>query len=110
METLKYTVNLLCPDCFMVTIDLRDAYYHVPIYQDHQKFLRVAVQMGPHVVHLQYQALPFGVAIAPRIFTKLLAEMAAHIREESGVFIPYLDNFLLIGDSLCSSDSAQQNL
>lgn len=26
--------------------------------------------------------------------------MAAHIREEAGIFVPYLDNFLLIGDSL----------
>lgn len=75
------------PDCYMVTIDLKDAHYDVPIHQDHQKYLRVAVQMGPRVVHFQYRALPFGIAIAPRVFTKIVAEMAAHVREESGVFV-----------------------
>lgn len=35
METLKSTINLLLPECFMVSIDSKDAYYHVPI---HPKF------------------------------------------------------------------------
>lgn len=83
----------------MVSIDLKDAYYHVPIHVDHQKYLRVAIYMGSRVAHFQYQALPFGVTVAPRVFTKVIAEMAAHIREEPGVFIPYLDDFLLIGDT-----------
>lgn len=83
----------------MASLDLKDAYYHVPIHRDFKRYLRVAVQIGSQVVHLQYQALPFGINIAPRVFTKLIAEMAAHIREESGIFIPYLDDFLLIGDS-----------
>lgn len=99
METLKSTVNLLSPGCFMASIDLKDAYYHVPIHPDYQQFLRVAVQVGSQVFHFQYQALPFGINIAPRVFTKLVAEMAAHIREDSSFFVPYLDDFLLIGDS-----------
>lgn len=99
METLKSTANLLSLGAYMVSIDLKDAYYHVPIHVDHQKYLRVAIYMGSRVAHFQYQALPFGVTVAPRVFTKVIAEMAAHIREEPGVFIPYLDDFLLIGDT-----------
>lgn len=99
METLKSTVNLLSQGCFMVSIDLKDAYYHIPMHQDYQKYLRVAVQIESQVVHLQYQALPFGINVAPRIFTKIISEMAAHVREESGIFVPYLDDFLLVGNS-----------
>lgn len=62
METLKSTINLLSAGCFMITIDLKDAYYHVPIHPIFQRFLRVAVLMGSQVIHLQYQALPFGIA------------------------------------------------
>lgn len=97
METLKSTINLLSAESFIVTVDLKDAYYHVPIHPDYQKFLLVAVQIDSQVIHLQYQALPFGIAIAPRNFTKIVAEMAAHIMEEGGIFFPYLDDFLLIG-------------
>lgn len=66
METLNSSANLLSPDCYMVT----DAYYHIPIHHDQQKYLKVAVQMSPWVAHFQYRALPFGIAIAPRVFTK----------------------------------------
>ncbi|KAG8539065.1 hypothetical protein GDO81_021527 [Engystomops pustulosus] len=99
METLKSAVNLLFPGCFMASIDLADAYYHIPIHQDFQKYLRVAIQVDSEVHHYQYRALPFGIAIAPRIFTKIVSEMAAHIRETQGLFIPYLDDFLLVGSS-----------
>ncbi|CAJ0966938.1 unnamed protein product [Ranitomeya imitator] len=54
--------------------DLKDAYYHVPIHEDHQKFLRVAVSLAGTIEHFQYQALPFGVAVAPRVFTKIMVE------------------------------------
>lgn len=92
METLNSSANVLSPDCYMVT----DAYYHIPIHHDQQKYLKVAVQMSPRVAHFQYRALPFGIAIAPRVFTKVVA----HVRKESGVFVPYLDDFLQIGETL----------
>lgn len=100
METLKTTAALLFQDCFMVTLDLKDAYYHVPIHVNHQKYLRVAINMNSELCHFQFQAMPFGLAIAPRVFTKIVTEMAAHIREAPGIFVPYLDDFLLVGSSL----------
>lgn len=80
----------------MVCVDLKDAYYHVPIYPRFQKYLRVAVKIGSRTLHLQYQALPFGITIAPRIFTKIVAEMTAHLRDKEGIIVPYLDDFLLM--------------
>ncbi|XP_069811274.1 uncharacterized protein [Dendropsophus ebraccatus] len=81
METVKSTVNLLSKDCFMASIDLKDAYLHVPIHSQFQKYLRIAICINGSLFHLQFQALPFGIAIAPRVFTKIVAEMAAHVRE-----------------------------
>lgn len=43
METPRSTVNLLSKGCFMVTIDLKDKYYHIHIHSDLQKCLQVAV-------------------------------------------------------------------
>lgn len=39
METINSTVNLLFSDCFMASIDLKDAYYHVPI---HPHFFKIS--------------------------------------------------------------------
>ncbi|CAJ0960520.1 unnamed protein product [Ranitomeya imitator] len=75
--------------------DLKDAYYHVPIHEDFQKFLIVAVSMEGSIHHFQFRALPFGLSAAPRVFTKLVAEVMAHLRESDILIIPYLDDFLI---------------
>ena len=36
MESLKHVISMMRPNCFMASVDLRDAYYSVPIHQDHQ--------------------------------------------------------------------------
>ncbi|XP_073525244.1 uncharacterized protein [Phyllobates terribilis] len=104
METIKSAIKMLFPDCFMCVLDLKDAYYHVPILPDHQQFLRVAVQFGRHVRHFQFAALPFGISMAPRVFTKIILEVTAHLRERDILVIPYLDDFLVVGRSskLCA--------
>ena len=39
MDTLETAIRLMTPCCFMASIDLRDAYYSVPIAPEHQKYL-----------------------------------------------------------------------
>ncbi|XP_069589857.1 uncharacterized protein [Ranitomeya imitator] len=46
MESIKTATNLLFPRCYMTVLDLKDAYYHLPIHQDHQQFLRMAVRLN----------------------------------------------------------------
>ncbi|XP_044133576.1 uncharacterized protein LOC122926266 [Bufo gargarizans] len=99
METINSTINLLFPGCFMAVLNLKDAYHHVPIHQDYQKYLRFTVQTEGVLKHWQFLALPFGLAVAPRVFTKVIAEMSAHIREKDILFIPYLDDFLIVAET-----------
>ena len=40
MDTLETAIRLMTPGCFMASIDLRDAYYSVPIASEHQKYLK----------------------------------------------------------------------
>ena len=39
MESLQSAVRFMKPGCYMASVDLKYAYYFVPIYQSHQKFL-----------------------------------------------------------------------
>lgn len=98
METIRSTVRLLSPNCFMVSVDLKDAYYHIPIHPEFQKYLRVAIKMGSRIIHLQYRAFPFWHHNSSSYLHKDCGRDGAHIRE-GGVFVPYLDDFLLIGES-----------
>ncbi|CAJ0932449.1 unnamed protein product [Ranitomeya imitator] len=43
MESISSAIKMLFKHCFMVVVDLKDAYYHVPIHGNFQRFLRVAV-------------------------------------------------------------------
>ena len=40
MNTLKDAISLMKPNCFMASIDRKDAYFSVPIAQVHQKYLK----------------------------------------------------------------------
>lgn len=73
----------------MATVDLRDAYLHIPIHRDFQRYLRLAVKVNSEVLHFQYQALPFGLASSPRIFTKVLAKALAPLHMKTIIVIIY---------------------
>ena len=77
------------------SIDLRDAYLHIPIHPHYRKFLRLHIQGHS----LQFRAMCFGLNVAPRAFTKLLQPVAAHIRSKGIRFHRYLDDLLIRGDS-----------
>lgn len=36
MKSLKHVISMIRPNCFMASVDLKDAYYSVPIHRDHQ--------------------------------------------------------------------------
>ncbi|KAG8583453.1 hypothetical protein GDO81_008420 [Engystomops pustulosus] len=97
MESIKSATPLIGKNYFLCTIDLKDAYYHVPICQDHQKYLRFTVRSpGGKILHFQFKALPFGISSAPRIFTKIMAEVVAYLRLKGIIIVPYLDDLLLV--------------
>ncbi|KAI2645709.1 Gag-Pol polyprotein [Labeo rohita] len=62
-------------DCFL-TIDLKDAYFHVSILPQHRKFLRFAFRGEAY----QYRVLPFGPALSPCTFTKCMDVALAPLR------------------------------
>ncbi|XP_029453158.1 protein-glutamate O-methyltransferase isoform X3 [Rhinatrema bivittatum] len=101
METLRSVIASVRPGTFLASLNLTEAYLHIGIRKDHQKYLRFFV-LGQH---FQFQALPFGLATAPRIFTKIMVVVAAQLRREGLIVHPYLDDWLIRAKSedLCRS-------
>lgn len=91
METLRSILKSLKIGDWAVTLDLKDAYFHLPIHQDHRQFLRFSV-LGNQ---FQYRALPFGLKSAPRIFTKVMAVIGAFLRKQLIHVFMYLDDWML---------------
>ena len=67
METNRSIRASILPGMWTTSLDLADAYFHCPIAPSFRKYLRFV--WNDQV--FQFRALPFGLAIAPLVFTKL---------------------------------------
>lgn len=93
LEDFKTVKNLIKKDCFMATMDLKDAYFLVPVQERFRKYLRFTFQNKLY----EFNCLPFGLSIAPRIFTKIMKPVVGVLRSKGFMSNIYLDDFLLIG-------------
>ena len=95
METLQTALALVTKNCYFASIDLRDAYYSVPVHEDYQKFLKFCWRGTLYV----YQAAAMGLAPVPRLFTKLTKPILAHLHDLVHVITSFIDDSLLVGQS-----------
>ena len=95
MESIGSLKDVIQKGDFMGKLDLKDAYLSVPIAQEHRKYLRFAWKGR----YYQFRSLPFGLASAPRTFTKLLCPVAAEMRSRGIRIIIYLDDILVLASS-----------
>ena len=95
MEGIHLLRNLLQPQDWLGKIDLKDAYFVIPVWKDHRKYLRF-VWKGSL---LEFACLLFGLAAAPRLFTKVLKPVVALLRRARIRLIIYLDDLLFMNQS-----------
>ena len=94
MDTLAKVLNLVHENDWAVSLDLKDAYFHIPVHPSHQKYLRFCI-LGQC---FQFQAMCFGPTQAPRVFTKVVSvvHVAAHLRMHNIRLVAYLDDWLVV--------------
>ena len=76
MEGIHLLRDLMRPNDWLGKIDLKDAYFVVPIWENHKKYLRFLWKDSL----LEFACLPFGLAVAPRVFTKIMKPVVALLR------------------------------
>ena len=69
METVASVLLSIREGDFLASIDLKGAYFQIPIHQSSRKLLRF---LSEGTVY-QFKALCFGLWTAPQVFTKVLA-------------------------------------
>ena len=95
MLTLK-EIKLLLPKNFWTTsLDLKDGFWHVPVSRTKRSFLTFRWRNQ----NWQFRAMPFGLCVAPRIFTKVIAHVVKVLAEAGIWCLPYLDDLLIIAAS-----------
>ena len=95
MQTLTSAINLITPQCFMASIDWKDAYYSVPVASEYRKYLRFGWQGKV----FQFTCLPNGLSSAPRLFTKITKPLFSHLTLMGHLNSPYIDDVLVLGET-----------
>ena len=96
MDNIWSAIRLMKPGCYMGSVDLKDAYYSVPICKDHQKFLKFEWKG----VLYQFVCFPNRLAFWPRKFTKLLKPLVSSLRQQGHISVTYIDDLWLTADNL----------
>jgi hypothetical protein len=79
------------------SIDLTDAYLHIPMHPLSWRYLRFGLEGEV----FEFRALPFGLAAAPYVFTRVMKTVSTLCHRTGLRFHAYLD------DSLCLSASQE---
>ena len=92
----------LIPGEWVSSIDLSDAYLHIPIHPNSRKYLRFCYKSQV----FQFTSLPFGLATAPQVFTMIVKEVKLMALSRGLRVHQYLDDWLIRSQS---QEEAQVN-
>ena len=95
MESPESIRALMRPGDWAVSIDLSNAYFHIPINQQFREFLT----FWHRGTLWQFRALPFGLSTAPCIFTRVMEEVRKMAAVLGITMHMYKDDWLIPGQS-----------
>ena len=95
MEGLHTVRDLLRRRDFMTKVDMSDYFFHLPIKPEDRQYFRFMWQGKKY----QCTAMPFGLAPAPRLATKILQPVVRHLRSMGVRVVVYIDDLLILARS-----------
>ena len=95
METVASVLLSVREGDFLASLDLKDAYFQIPIHGSSRKLLRF---MSEGTVY-QFKALCFGLSTAPQVFTRVFAAVSAWAHARRIRLLRYLDDWLVLSSS-----------
>lgn len=95
MEDIHTVKDLLRREDWLGKVDLKDAFFSIPIHHQHRKFLGFTFKWKSY----QFKCLLFGLSSAPWVFTNTLKPVLAVLRERGVRLIAYIDDILILAES-----------
>ena len=95
MDTVASVLLSVREEDFLASLDLKDAYFQIPIHPSSRKLLRF---MSEGTVY-QFRALRFGLSTAPQVFTMVFAAVSAWAHSHGIRLLRNLDDWLVLSSS-----------
>ena len=93
MESIMNVISMIKPGAYFASIDLKDAFYSVPIHKDFTKYLKFIWKGKAY----KFICMPNGYNDAMRAFTKILKVPFSILREMGHLSVIYVDDSFLMG-------------
>ena len=106
MERMHLIKDLLQEQDSLMKIDLKDAYFGIPLDKSSRKYIRFQWEGNLY----EFLCLCFGLGPAPLIFTKLLKIPIALLRRINVRIIIFLDDMLVMAQTLKEISQAKETL
>jgi ribonuclease HI len=91
METPSSIRAAIRQDDWATSLDLTEAYFHILIHKKYRKFLRFTWKGQVY----QFRTLPFGLSLAPWVFSRIVRALVRFIRSKGIRIHSYLDDWLI---------------
>ena len=95
METIRHLKEVVRRGYFVARLELKDAFFTIPLAAADRR----RQQFQWRGKRWQYTCLPFGLADAPRTFTKVIAPIAAILQQAGVCLLRHLNDWLFAGQS-----------
>jgi len=96
MEHLGHIFPFLKRGLWAAKIDLKHAYFHLPVHPELQKYL--VLKVGNRL--FQFRCAPFGLNMLPFLWTQTMKPLAKSWRQQGILAFVYLDDILVLGKSV----------
>ena len=94
MESLKGVFKII-KGVWMASVDLKDAFFTVPVHKSHQKYFKFEWFQGFY----KFIGVPNEYSEAMRIFTKMVRPLLGYLRQEGYLLVIFVDDSYLQGNT-----------
>ena len=92
-EDLRTVLQMFLPGMSVFSFDLKSAYHHIDICEEHRDFLSFKWPSSDGVMKFyEFKVLPFGLTSAPYVFSKVVRQLVKYWRGRGDLILMYLDD------------------
>lgn len=102
--TFREAKLLITPNCWMTKIDIKDAFWHLPVHPSDQPYLAFQWR-GKTYCH---QVAPFGLSISPLFLAKTMRPLMAKINSSGISSCIYVDDALIVSETQQEAQQATE--